>query len=154
MRVGCSTEVHLSHEDLSDEVLRTDHGTAQNVRMAAEVFCRGVQNEVDAHVQRFAPPRRCEGVVDEEEQVVSLRNVGHRLDVADLEHGVGQRLDVQEFRVLLNGRLVGRRVSHVGHRGRNTKAREFFGQKTVGSAVNVGAGDHVVALVQQGHQRR
>ena len=154
MRVGCGSEVHLSHENLSDEVLRTDHGTAQNIGMAAKVLGRGVKNEVDSHVQRFAPPRRGEGVVDEEKQVVSLRNVGHRLDVADLEDGVGQRLDVQKFRVVLDGRFVGRWVAHVGHRGRNTKTREFLGQKTVGPTVNVGAGDHVIALVEQSHQRR
>ena len=84
---------------------------------------------------------------------MSLCDVCHGFDVAHLEYRVGQGLDVEDLGVLLNGGFVRRGVAHVSHRRGNAKAREFFGQQTVGATVNVRAGDHVIALVEQGKER-
>ena len=46
-----------------------------------------------------------------------LGDICHRFDVADLENWIGQRFNVENFRVLLDGCLVRAWVSHVGHGG-------------------------------------
>ena len=120
--------------------------------MAAEVFGRGMNDQIDAHGQGFAPPWGGEGVVDDEEQIVAFGYFSHGLNITDLQDGVGQRLNVENFRVGLNSGFVGSGISHVGHGGRNTEAGKFFGQQPVGAPIDVSARNDVVALIQHRHE--
>ena len=85
-----------------------------------------MDDQIHAHLERLTTPGRREGVVDDEQQVVSLGHFRHGLNVANLQHGVGQRFDVEDFGVLLDGGLVGGSVAHVRHRGLDAEAREFL----------------------------
>ena len=65
-----------------------------------------MDDQINAHLQWLATPRRGKGVVDDDEKVVPPSNVHHCRDVADLEDGVGEGLDVEDLCVLLDRSLV------------------------------------------------
>ena len=76
-----------------------------------------MDDKVNPHGKGFAAPRRGEGIVDDQQEVVPLGDIRHRFDVTYLENWIGQRFNVENFRVLLDGCLVRAWVSHVGHGG-------------------------------------
>ena len=57
MWVGSCPEVDLSLENFSDEFLGAHDSTAQDIGVAAEVLGGGMNDEINAHVQRLAAPR-------------------------------------------------------------------------------------------------
>ena len=117
VRVRTAAKVCFPLENLRDQLLGTNHRTADDIGMATEVFGGGVNHQIDPHGEGLTAPRRGEGVVDDDEKVVALGHVHHRSDVAHFEHGVGQGLDVEHLGVGLNRRFIGGRIAHVGHRG-------------------------------------
>ena len=114
--------------------------------MAAEVLGARVDNQIEAHGDGFATPRRREGVVHYCDEAVLLGNRSHGLEVAHLEDGVGQRLHIEYLGVLLNGCLVRRRVPHISHRDLDAESWEVLSHESVCAAVAVGARNHVVVL--------
>ena len=90
--------------------------------MPSQILRRGVNDEVNAHCERFATPRRSESVVNDQQKIMTLGHLNHGLDITHLEDRIGQGLDVEKFRVVLNGGFVGQRVSHIGHCCGKTKA--------------------------------
>ena len=149
MRVRRGPKVHFLHEDLRDQIGASHHRSTDDVAVPAQVLGGGMDDQVNPVIQRIAPPRAGKGAVDDGQQVVSFRNLHHGRNVADLEHGVGQGLDVEHLRVGLDGRLVGGGVTHVRQRDFNTEAGQFTVQQTVRPAIDVRAGHDVVSRVQQ-----
>ena len=91
--------------------------------MPIEVLRARVDHEVASHGQWFAGPRCCEGVVDDYYQSMLFTDCDHRFDVTYFEHGIGQYLDVENLRIVLNLRFVRCGVSHVSHRYLDAEAR-------------------------------
>ena len=154
MWVRGGTKVHLLHEDLGDQIRAPDHRSTDDVAVPAQVFGGGMDDQVNPVVQRIAPPRAGKGAVNHGQQVVALRNRHHGRNVADLEHGVGQGLDVEHLRVGLDGRLIRGGVAHVRQRNLDTEAGQLTVQQAVGPAVDVRARHNVVPRVQQTEEHR
>ena len=144
-----SPEVDFLLEGLRDQIGTAHHGPADDVAVPTEVLGGRMNDEIDAVLEGIAAPRAGKGAVDDGQDVVPLGHFNHGWNVADLEHGIGQRLDVEQFGVRLNGRLVGGGVTHVCQGHLDAKAGHFVHEQPVGSTVDVGTGHDVIACVQQ-----
>ena len=149
MGIGGTAKMHLLGEYLGHEVLATDNNARYQIGVSTEILGTRVDDQVKAHRDGVAGPRCREGVVDDGDESVLLGNRGHGLEIAYLEDGVRKRLDVEHLGVLLNRRLIGRRVPHVRHRDLDAESREILGDQTVCATIAVSARDHVVVLRKQ-----
>ena len=85
-----------------------------DVRVAAEVLRRRVDDDVGAELERPLQIRRRERVVDDEDRAGRVRRVGGRADVDDVEQRVRRRLDPDHARALVEVRREVRRTASAG----------------------------------------
>src|SRR5699024_5284745 len=105
----------------------------------------GVHHHVGAVLDRPDQVGRADRVVHDQRHTDLVRDGGDRLDVQDVALGVGDRLAVEELRVLLRGGSPGGRVVRVVHEGdRQAQLRQGVVQQVVGAPVQGGAGHEVV----------
>ena len=134
-------------------VVRADEA-ADDVRVAAEVLRRRVEDDVGAEVERVLEVGRRERVVDDDERARRVRRLRGGADVDDVQHRVRRRLDPDHPRVAvevlaevreLRGRQV---VEEVALRLVDLRGHP------VDAAVDVGDQDDALARVDEVHQRR
>ena len=153
--IGRTSEVDLLCKDLCYQVLPPDHRAAHDVAMPAEIFGRGMNDDITTQCYGLATPWRGECIVNDKQEMVSFRNCRHRWNVADLEDWVRQRLDVDHLRVALNGGLIGGCVLHVGHGDMDAEPRQLFCHQSIGSPIHVSTGNHVISVGKKAkHDRR
>ena len=78
------------------EVAGVGDDAAYGGAVAAQPLGERVDDDVRAELDRLEQVGRREGGVDDEGQVVLLRDLGNRGDVGDVEGGVADSLDVEE----------------------------------------------------------
>ena len=128
---------------------------ADDVGVAVQILGRRVHDHVGAQGQRLLAPRRGEGVVDHQDQLVRLGDLRQGLDVGQLHQRVGGGLDPQ------HPRLVGDRCLDCLQVGQVDIAEVQPHRPTTHpleqpprAAVQVVAGDDVRPGVQQLQRRR
>ena len=77
---------------------RHHHDAADAVGMTVQEFCRAVDDEVGAEVDRPLHGRARERVVDHDEHVVATRDLARAGQVGQAQHGVRRRLEKQHLR--------------------------------------------------------
>ena len=108
-----------------------------------------MNDQIETEVYWVTPPWSCECVIDNCNEFMLLGDCGHSFEIAYLEDGVGQRLDVEYLGVLLNRRLIGRRVSNIRHRDLDAESGKVFCHQSVSATVAVCTRDHVIVLRKQ-----
>jgi hypothetical protein len=96
-----------------------------------------------------------EGVVDDQRNALLLTDLGDGLEVGDVVLGVSNALDVDGLGVVVDGSSDVLRLVAVYELGLDSQAREHDLELVVGSAVQVGGSDNVVAGVRKrgnGHE--
>ena len=137
-------------------LVRADHcNTANHVRMAAQIFRRGVNHDIESEFNRPLDPGAGKGVVGNRDDFPLARRLRDRFEINQLEERVARRLDPDHARVLLYGALEVSRIGHVDEReieiGR-TPPDAF--EQTKGSAIKIVADNDVRTAVDQLKNRR
>jgi len=125
---------------------------SDDVRVPGQVFCRRVKDEIGAELKRPLENRRCEGVVDQTESAVAVGDFCRRPDVGDPQKRIGRRLDPDKPGAPSHGALD---LSDLGSFDEGKCEPEVFQhcpEESVGTAVNVARGDHMIALFEQEHR--
>ena len=91
--------VLVEGDPLGEVEVAHDERAADDVGVAADVLGRRVDDDVGAERQRLLEVGRGEGVVDDEQRARVVGDGGERLDVGDVEHRVGRRLDPHQLRL-------------------------------------------------------
>ena len=89
-------------EALRDRRVVRAREAADDVRVAAEVLRRRVEDDVGAERERLLEIRRGEGVVDDEDRAGRVGGVRDRADVDEVEQRVRRGLDPDEARPLVD----------------------------------------------------
>ena len=104
--------------------------------------------------ERPLQQRRGEHVVDHDQRFRLLGDVCNGLDIHQLEHGIGRRLEEESARVGPDRLLPGLEIAPVDQRGLDAVARQQI-LDDVAAAAEQGAGrDDVIAGLQMAKQRR
>ena len=104
--------------------------------------------------KRVLEVRRGEGVVDGDDRAPLVRHLRELRYVREGQHRVGRRLDPEQLRLWPERPLDGGRVRGVGvGEVEAARAGEDLVEESVRSAVEVVAGDDVVARREQAHHR-
>ena len=127
---------------------------ADDVRVAAEVLRRRVEDDVGAEIERALEVRGRERVVDDQQGAGRLRGAATARDVDEVEQRVRRRLDPDEPRVADERARVRRELG--GCRVREAVALRLvhLREHPVRAAVDVVDADDAVAGVEQVHDRR
>ena len=130
-----------------------DDDAADAVAVPVEELRRAVQHDIGAEGERALDIRAGKGVVDDDADVLAMRDGAHALDVGDVQHRVGRRLDEQVFRVRLQRRLdeLGLRGVDVGEIQAELPAHAL--EQPERSAIGVVADEHVIAGFESRQER-
>ncbi len=124
------------------------HEAADDVGVSADVLRGRVDHDVGPEPERGLQIGAGEGVVDHQQRIVTMGDLGDRGDVDDGQQRVGRRLDPDHGRV---GRPVvfeRRQVGEVVGRPADTGLGEHGRDQAEGAAVCVIAHEHVLAGAQ------
>ena len=127
---------------------------AHDVRVAAEVLGRRVEDDVRSEVERGLEIGRRERVVDDEQCPRGPRCGGDGREVHDVEQRVRRGLDPHEPRVREVRRRIGRELLRRRVREAVALGLVHLREHPVRAAVNVVDADDMVARVEQVHDRR
>ena len=125
---------------------------ANNVGVSADVLRRRMQYQICAEIQRPLEVRRCEGVIDQTERAVPVRDFRRSPDIGDAQQRIGGRLDPQESGSPRDRPFNGPEVGRFDKRKRQAEVFEHSLEEPIGAAVNVPRGDHMIALLEQQHR--
>ena len=119
--------------------------------MAGEVFRGGMNHDVGAQIERLLQVWRDEGVVDDHDGAVLVRELAALFEVDDVKHGVRHRLRHDEGGAALfelGLQRVG--VGHVHHDDLGVKQPgQVLADEEVGPDVEVLVADYPVAVLEQ-----
>lgn len=127
------------------EVVAVEGGDAHDdVAVAVDVLCDGVDDDVGAQLQRVLDVGGQEGVVDDDEDAVLVGDGGDGADVDEAQRGVAGGLDPDEARLV--GDVLGNVDLDLGREGDlDAVGLGHLGEVAVGAAVDVGHGDDMAA---------
>ena len=125
--------------------------TAEAAALAIDVLGRRVHDDVRTELQRLLQRRRAEAVVDHQQRLVGMGNLGQSGDIHQLGQRVGWRLDEQQLGVGLERRLPGcqigqRRVIHL-----DAETLEVLLEQADGRAEHAARHQHMVAGAALAH---
>ena len=132
-------EAHL----LVQRRVAQDHGAADDVRVAAEVVRRGMDDGVAP--ARAALDHRVAKVLSTATSAAGA--LIHALDVHHVQHRVGRRLHPDQLGLGAHGTLQGSEVGLVDHVVDDAEASQHLVDQPVGAAVEIAREDHVIAAV-------
>ena len=127
------------------ELARIDDHAADAGAVSADPLRERVDDEVRAVVQRAQQRRRREGRVDDEREVVLLRDGRVALDVRDVEGRVADGLDEDQARLLVDRGLHGGEVVHRGEVHLDAGVRQDRVELREGASIEVVRRDDLVA---------
>jgi hypothetical protein len=111
---------------------------ADDIGVSADVLGGGVQHDVRAQRERLLEVRRGEGVVDHEGGFCLASDLGDGRDVADVEQGIGRRLDPDRLGLpRRNGRGNRIQVGQMRRIGRNPPSLMYPRKQPKSAAVRV-----------------
>ena len=124
-------------------------GTSYDIRVTAHVLGGAVEHQVGT--ERKGPLQIWGGkrVVDDQQRISFVRDVGHRRNVRDPEIGVGRRFHPDHLRLRRHCRPAGFEIAEIGEVGLHTVARECFHQQAIGAGVDVVGKQDFIAGIQQ-----
>ena len=121
-----------------------DHAANRGAVAAQKLGCRvdhNVRSPLDGPHQR----RRSRGIVDDQRQAVLVRNGGKLFDVDNVELGVAERLGIDGAGLVVDRRAQAVEVVRVDKADHDAQPRQRVVEEVVGSAVERGRGDDLVA---------
>ena len=127
------------------EAAAVDQDTADDGAVAGQELGRGVVDQVGAVLEGTHQPRRREGRIDEQRQVLLVGERGDRGDVEDVEARVAERLAEQQPRLGPDRVAPGVEVAGPDEGRRDAEARQRVLEQVVRSAVERARGDDVRA---------
>ena len=125
-----------------------DECAHDDVAVSAEVLRDAVHDDVCAEFERSLEHRRGERVVDGEADAARTRDSRNGRDVRDLHHRIRRRLEPNQLRLLRDRGLDIRGILGVDERELDAEGRPIRAKEPAGAAVEVLAGDDVVARLQ------
>ena len=132
------------------ELAAIDEDTAERRAVAADELRGRVDDDVGAVLERAQLIRRRKRAVDDERDLVLVRDIGDSLDVDEVGVRVADRLDVDGTRILLDGLLEDLdALRRVDERCLDTVVRERVLKEVVGAAVNRRSCDDVLAVMDK-----
>ena len=128
------------------ETPRVDDHAANRGPVATDPFCRRLDNDVSAMLDRPTEiATTAKGVINHQRDPVLVGKIRQATKIGDQETRVGDRLDVQCPGVLSNRRRKGRGVVALDKGDVDSEAWQRDLELVVRSAIEVGSGDNVVA---------
>ena len=129
-----------------------DRDAAHAVRVAVQELRGRVHDDVGAERERPLEERAHEGVVDDQDRTLPVRDLGERPDVADLHHRVGGRLEPQHVEATGLGRER-RGVGRVEEGELDAVVGQDLREQAVGAAVHVVGDDDAPAGLDERQHR-
>ena len=118
--------------------------------MAADELRRRMNDDVGTVLDRTDLYRGCEGVIDDEREVMLVSDLYPLVEVKDLTVRVTEGLGIEGLRVRLDGCLYLLVVVRIYERGRYAVVGKGMGEVVVGSTVDVLRGNDVVTGMRNG----
>ena len=106
------------------EFSRVDDDAADRVAMAAEVLGERMHDDIGAVLDGPAQIGRRHGVVDDERNAMSMRDVGEVLEVGDVAERVADRFAVDGLGAAVDLPLEGLRITVVGEAHLDAELRQ------------------------------
>lgn len=119
--------------------------THADIRVAVDILCDGVDDDVGAVVERVLHVGAHEGVVDDDEDTVLAGDVDNGADVDQAEGWVGGGLDPDELGLVGADQVLDVQLDGRGEGDVHAVGGSDLGEVTVGATVNIGDGDDVGA---------
>ena len=126
------------------ELAAIHNDAAESRAVTADKLGRGMHHDVGPVFDRANQVRRTEGVVDDQRDLVLVGDCRDGVDIRDVGMRVAERLDKDELRVALDGRLDTLEVVRVNERGLDAESAERMLQQVESTAVNRALGNHMV----------
>ena len=134
------------------ELASIDQQTAQAGAMAVEKLGGAVGDDVGTPLKRSAKEGGCQGVVDNQRQVVCLGNGADLLQGKDNQGGIANGLTVDQLGVGPDSTEKRIRLEWVGKADFYAQTRQSIAQLVVGAAIETAAGDDMVACSAEGEK--
>ena len=119
------------------ELSAVNDDAAERGSMAADELRRGMHDDIRAVIERTQLIRRSEGTVDNERNLMLVRDFCHSRNIDEIGIWIADGLDINDLRIFLHcirkGLYALRRV-HKG--GLDAKGREGMLEEIVGTAIN------------------
>jgi hypothetical protein len=122
---------------------------AHQVAVAADVLGGRVHDDVGAQFQRPGEHRRGEGIVDPHQHPLAVRDLDASGDIGDRHPRIARAFQPQQLGAGRERGFQGAEIRRVGERHRDSGAVGDFMQQAVGAAVDVAAGDDMVAAFER-----
>ena len=130
-----------------------DDRAAERGAVAAEKFRQRMNRDIGAVIERLQQDRRRDGIVDDQRHAVAMRDLGQRLDIADVAGGIADGLGEHRLGVVVDQLLDGVRLVAVGEAGGDALARQHMAKQGVRGAVELRHGNDVAAGVGEIDER-
>ena len=132
------------------ELAAIDEDTAERRAVTADELRGRMDDDVGAVLERTQLIRRRERTVDDERDLVLVRDIGDSLDVDEVGVRVADRLDVDGTRILLDGLLEDLdALRRIDERRLDAVVRERVLKEVVGAAVDRRSCDDVLAVMDE-----
>src|SRR6266478_984401 len=154
VRIENPAEMVQGVGDPSGKPGASDHGARDDIGMSVEVLGPAMQRQVEADFCGAKINRTRESIVDDRNQAVLGGKVHRGLQVADLEQGIRDRLDVDRFGVRPNRLAPGCGLVAIDKIHRHPVARKFLDKEIVGAAVNAVLREQMPTAGEHREQRR
>ena len=122
--------------------------------MAAEKLGQRVNGDVSAVVERSEQDRRRDRIVDHQRHAVAMRDLGQRLDIADIAGRISDRFGKHRLGVLVDQLLDGVCLVAFGKAGGDALARQDMAEQGMRRAVKLRHRDNVAANVGEIDDRK
>ena len=138
---------------LVDELLRAEDHAAEATALPVNVLRCRVDDDIGTEFHGPLAERRCEHVVDDGQRATPLGDLGHGLDVDQLQHGIGRCLEEEGLRVRRHGSLPGRQIAPVDKGRCDAVARQEIFHDIEAAAEQRAARNDVVARLEVAQER-
>jgi hypothetical protein len=119
--------------------------THADVRVAVDILCNGVNDDVGAVVERVLHVGTHEGIIDDDKDAVAAGDVDDGTDVDEAEGWVGGGLDPDELGLVGADQVLDVQLDGRGEGDVHAVGGSDLGEVAVGAAVDIGDGDDVGA---------
>ena len=132
------------------ELAGIDDDAADGGSVTTDELRRRMNDDVGTVLDRTDLYRGCEGVIDDEREVMLVSDLYPLVEVEDLTVRVTEGLGIEGLRVQLDGCLYLLVIVRIDERGRYAVVGKGMGEVIVGSAVDVLRGNDVVTGMRNG----
>ncbi|MNR14522.1 hypothetical protein D3C85_1310040 [compost metagenome] len=149
---GAGEVAQALQADGVDVLLAAQHGSGQQVAVAAQVFGGRMQHDIRAVFQRPLQHRCGEGVVDDGQQALGARDGGHGGDIDQAQVRIGRCLEIDRPGLRADGGGHCLPLREIREYRAHAKARQPLREQREGGAVDDLVHHDFVAALQQRQQ--